>query len=340
MVSDIVYGLRREVREARRLGQYTLEKKIGEGGMGVVYQANHALLRRSTAIKLLSREKTGETNLKRFEQEVRLTARLTHPNTVTVFDFGHTPDGLFYYAMELLDGANLDEVIKVGGAMPAGRTLKVLAELSSALEEAHGIGLIHRDIKPGNVILCKQGGKPDVAKLVDFGLVKELAGAGEAGITKPDAVIGTPLYLAPEVAKSPDEVSERSDLYALGAIGYFLITGKNVFEGGSLAEIVGHHLHTEPQPPSQKLGKPIAADVEALILQCLAKSPADRPASARELHLRITACGDHGSWSEDDARAWWEKHSAEMARVRERVSSSMGTRTLEIALAESTREAA
>ena len=340
MVSGIVYGLRREVREARRLGQYTLENKIGEGGMGVVYQANHALLRRSTAIKVLSPERAGETNLKRFEQEVRLTARLTHPNTVTVFDFGHTPEGLFYYAMELLDGANLEDVIKVGGPMPLGRALKVIADLAGALEEAHGIGLIHRDIKPGNVILCTQGGKPDTAKLVDFGLVKELAGGEDMGITKPDAVIGTPLYLAPEVARSPEEVSARSDLYALGAVGYFLLAGQHVFEGGSLAEVIGHHLHTEPRPPSQKRGEPLPEEVETLILQCLAKSPADRPASARELWKRITACSAYGTWTEDDARSWWEKHSAELSKMKKQVFSSPGTRTLAIALGAGTRDAA
>ncbi len=340
MISGIVHGLRREVREARQLGQYNLERKIGEGGMGVVYQANHALLRRSTAIKLLLPEKAGETNLKRFEQEVRLTARLTHPNTVTVFDYGHTPDGLFYYAMELLDGADLEQIVKVGGAMPTGRALKVLGELAGALEEAHGIGLIHRDIKPGNVILCTRGGKPDVAKLVDFGLVKELAEGGDAGLTNPDAVIGTPLYLAPEVMKSPDEVSEKSDLYALGAVGYFLLTGHHVFEGRTLVEIMGHHMHTEPQKLGERRGESIAEDVETLILECLAKSPADRPGSARELLARIVACREFGDWSEDAARTWWQEHSVELSQAKADTSSTLGTRTLAIALGEGARGAA
>jgi serine/threonine-protein kinase len=340
MISGIVHGLRREVREARRLGAYTLEKKIGEGGMGVVYQANHALLRRSTAIKLLSPEKTGETNLKRFEQEVRLTARLTHPNTVTVFDFGHTPDGLFYYAMELLDGADLEQIIEVGGPMPTGRALKVLSELAGALEEAHGIGLIHRDIKPGNVILCTQGGKPDVAKLVDFGLVKELVEGEDAGITRPDTVLGTPRYLAPEVARSPDEVGERSDLYAVGAVGYFLLTGHHVFEGRTLVEIMGHHMHTEPQSLSEKRGEPVAEDVETLILDCLAKSPDARPASARALLQRIFACRDFGTWTEDDARTWWQVHSDELALSKQSPASSSGKGTLDIALDDQLRGAA
>lgn len=308
--------------------------------MGVVYQANHALLRRSTAIKLLSPERTGETNLKRFEQEVRLTARLTHPNTVTVYDYGRTPDGLFYYAMELLDGADLERVIQAGGPMPAGRALKVLAEVAGALEEAHGIGLIHRDIKPSNVILCASGGKPDVAKLVDFGLVKELAGAGEAGLTQPDAILGTPLYLAPEVLTSPAEVNARSDLYALGALGYYLLTAKPVFEGRTLVEVLGHHLHSKPVGLSERLGEPIATDLESLILECLAKSPAERPASARALLDGLVRCQDFGTWSEQAARSWWAAHTGQLSPVKAEPSGKPRTRTLTIALGEAARGAA
>ncbi len=203
VISKVVYGLHQQVHEARKLGQYTLERKLGEGGMGVVYKASHALMRRPTAIKLLPPEKAGETSLVRFEREVQLTARLTHTNTVTIFDYGRTPDGIFYYAMELLEGADLDAVVDLAGPLPPGRVLKVLIEVAGALEEAHGIGLVHRDIKPGNIILCSHGGRHDVAKLVDFGLVKDVSDHKEdVGLTKESTVTGTPLYMPPEALKS------------------------------------------------------------------------------------------------------------------------------------------
>jgi serine/threonine-protein kinase len=235
--------------------------------------------------------------------------------------------------MEYLDGADLEEIVRVGGPMPPARALKVLSEVAGALEEAHGIGLIHRDIKPSNVILCTRGGKPDVAKLVDFGLVKELQGCDDAAITQPDAVIGTPLYLAPEIVSAPDRASERSDLYALGAVGYFLLTGQHVFEGRTLVEILGHHMHTQPQSPSERRGEPLPADVEDLLLACLAKSPEKRPSSARELLERIAACEHFDKWSETEARTWWSKHARDLRQVDYADSGrAAGTRTVAIAL--------
>ena len=304
LTSRVIYGLRQQVREARRLGQYTLEEKLGEGGMGAVYRASHAMLRRPTAIKLLPPDKAGQAALERFEREVQLTARLSHPNTVAVFDYGRTPDGVFFYAMEYLDGINLDQLVREDGPQPPRRVAHVLRQVASALVEAHGIGLVHRDVKPENILLCERGGIPDVAKVVDFGLVKDLERGG-AALSRADIVQGTPLYLSPEAITAPDRVDARGDIYALGAVGYYMLTGKHVFSGATLVEVCSHHLHTAPEPPSARLGRPVSPALEAILLRCLEKDPACRPASAALLRDALGAAPGIGEWTEDDARAWW-----------------------------------
>ncbi len=308
VISRVVFGLRAEVREARRLGQYTLESKLGEGGMGVVYRAHHGMMRRPTAIKLLKPEHTEEAALKRFEREVQLTARLTHPHTITIYDYGRTPDGVFYYAMELLDGASLDRVVSVSGPLPASRVVHVLYDVAGALTEAHDVGLIHRDIKPANIILCRQGGMDDFPKVVDFGLVKDLEHGGGAGLTQADVVAGTPLFLSPEAVTAPETVSDRSDLYSLGAVGYFALTGTHVFSGGTLVEVCSHHLHTPPDPPSSRLGQPVDPELESLILDCLAKDPARRPAGAHQVRRRLERCAAFGEWTKEEAQVWWKEN--------------------------------
>jgi predicted Ser/Thr protein kinase len=307
LVSHVIYGLRAEIRKALQLGQYTLEEKLGEGGMGTVYRARHALLRRPTAIKLLPPEKAGETALARFEREVQLTASLSHPNTVSVFDYGRTPDGIFYYAMEYLEGTNLDTLVRAHGPQPPARVAHVLRQVASALVEAHGIGLIHRDIKPENIILCERGGIPDVAKVVDFGLVRDLEPASGARLTQSNVIQGTPLYLSPEAIRAPDAVDARSDLYGLGAVGYYLLTGTHVFGGATTVEVCSHHLHTQPEPPSQRLGQPVPAGLEGLVLACLEKDAARRPASAADLRDALGDLDDLGSWGDREARAWWDR---------------------------------
>lgn len=315
--SRVIYGLRREVRAARQLGQYTLEAKLGEGGMGMVYRASHAMLRRPTAVKLLLPEKAGAANLLRFEREVQMTAQLSHPNTVRIYDYGRTPEGTFYYAMELLDGATLQQLVDASGPQPPARVLHILQQITSALVEAHGAGMIHRDIKPSNIILSEQGGMPDIAKLVDFGLVKDIdAAAGSAHVTNPEIVTGTPLYMSPESITDSSSVDHRADLYAVGAVAYYLLTGSHVFDGNNLVEVCSQHLHKVPQPPSERLGSELPADIEAIVLACLEKDRADRPADAAALLARLRACAMSGQWTDVDAHQWWDGHPDVLADWR------------------------
>lgn len=306
--SKVIYGLRREVRDAMKLGQYQLEAKLGEGGMGIVYRARHALLQRPTAVKLLHPERAGASSLKHFEREVQQTARLSHPNIVTIFDYGHTPEGTFYYAMEYLDGVTLEAAVARLGPMPSGRVLPILRQMAAALVEAHGLGLIHRDIKPANVILLSpraHAGAKDTVKLLDFGLVKQLGPAAKTEQSQEGVIVGTPQYLAPEAIRDPSQVDGRTDLYGLGAVGYYLLTGTPVFLASSLVEVASHHLHTPPEPPSARVGRPVVVELERLVLRCLAKSPAERPASAAELEALLAACPDPEPWTPEQSRTWW-----------------------------------
>ena len=303
LVSRVIYGLRRKVAEARRLGQYTLEEKIAEGGMGVVYRARHAMLRRPTAVKLLPPEKAGERSLERFEREVQLTSILTHPNTVAVYDYGRTPDGIFYYAMEYLEGLTLEDLVRASGPQPQARVVHIARQICGSLAEAHAVGLIHRDIKPANVVLCERGGVPDVVKVLDFGLVREARGTGDPAATVDQAIAGTPLYMAPEAIRTPDAVDARSDVYAVGAVAYFLLAGRPMFEGRTRVEVCAHQLHTVPAPPSRAAGVAVDPALEALVLECLRKEPGERPASARPGEERLAACAI-APWTAAAARAW------------------------------------
>jgi serine/threonine-protein kinase len=310
VITRVIYGLRAEVREARRLGQYVLEKKIGEGGMGEVYRASHGMMRRPSALKLMRGDGAGAGSLLRFEREVQLTARLTHPNTITIFDYGRTHDGVFYYAMELLDGATLQRIVSVDGPQPAGRVMRILTMACGALSEAHAIGLIHRDIKPANIMLCMQGGERDVVKLLDFGLVKELEVTGDEKLTGTSTLTGTPQYMAPEAILDPDSVDARTDIYALGTVAYFLLAGSDVFKGNSIVEICSNHVHQTPDPFSKR-GVVVPPDLEAVVLACLEKKPDRRPVSASELRARLEAC-DVEPWDSANAQAWWRDHQAEL----------------------------
>ena len=300
--SDIIYGLRRQVSEAMQLGQYTLESKIGEGGNGAVYRAHHALLRRPTAIKLLLPDKVGADNLDRFEREVQHMSQLTHPNTVAVFDYGRSPDGVFYYAMEYLGGIDLEHLVERFGRQPSDRVVHILLQVSGALHEAHTAKLIHRDIKPANIILCERGAVLDVAKVVDFGLVKEITRDASAST---QVVLGTPAYVAPEAITDPDHISHAVDLYGLGAVGYFLVTGRRLFEGKTAVDVCIQHVTQPPRPPSELAA--VSPELEAVLLRCLAKQPAGRYPSAAALAEALEAVPPAGDWPRSESIAWWER---------------------------------
>ncbi len=325
--SQTIYGLRRQANVAKQLGQYKLERKIGGGGGGEVYLAHHVLLRRPTAVKLLRPDRVGADNISRFEGEVQHTSQLTHPNTVAVFDYGRNPDGIFYYAMEYLDGIDLEALVSRFGPQPANRVTHVLAQVCGALYEAHSRGIIHRDIKPSNIILCERGLVPDVAKVVDFGLVKEFtADTGSSA----QVVLGTPGYLAPEAVTDPNSIGPASDLYAIGAVAYYLVTGKRVFDGSTAVEICMQHVTKQPRPPSQLA--PISRELEAVILKCLAKRPEDRFATAEALADAFSAVPARPGWNDDEARRWWrERH---IANDEAAAASSTPTLTITVDLGE------
>jgi serine/threonine-protein kinase len=312
--SRTIYHLERDVRAAQRFGQYVLGDKLGEGGMGVVYRAKHAMLRRDAALKLLLPDRVDAGTLARFEREVTETARLRHPNTIAVFDYGRTPEGQFYYAMEYLDGVTLEQLVKHDGPLPPGRVTRLLAQVCGSLDEAHTMGLVHRDIKPQNIMVTGHTAAFDLVKVLDFGLVKNLRRAPQRkDAVSDEPASGTPLYMAPEAITNPDRIDARTDLYALAAVGYFMLTGKTVFSGSSVEETCAAHLYSVPVAPSERIGRALPAELERLILQGLAKAPADRPPSAAAFRAALLAC-QVSPWSDDDARAWWQAHGQRLLR--------------------------
>ena len=295
MGSQIIYGLR---LKATQLGQYTLVRLIKAGGMGEVHEARHALLKRPTAIKLIREARLDAKTLRRFEDEVQAMSRLTHPNSVAVFDYGHSFDGRLYYAMEFLDGLDLG---RLRGAQPIDRVVSILKQVAGALEEAHGKNLMHRDIKPGNIILCRHGGMLDVVKVVDYGLVEEVKRNAKTEL------IGTPGYIAPEALTG--EAGPAADLFALGAVAYLLLTGTPVFDGTSTAELLGAAIEAEPRP----LPANVPAELVAIVMKLLAKDPKARYRSAGELAEALAGVPRQGDWTRDRERAWWDDWLAKQA---------------------------
>jgi eukaryotic-like serine/threonine-protein kinase len=291
-----------------------------------VYRARHAMLRRPTAVKLLRPERTNERALLRFEREVRLTSQLNHPNTVSIYDYGRTADGVFYYAMEYLDGLDLQRLVEVDGPQPPARVIHLLRQVCGALNEAHGLGLIHRDIKPANIIVCEHAGGYDVVKVVDFGLVKSFE-AAEPNLSVSDVIVGTPHFLAPEAIRSASAVDARTDLYSLGAVGYFLLAGNYVFEGEGVMEVCIHHLNTPPISLSERASQPVPAALDAVLLRCLAKDPAHRPQSASALLRLLADCGVP-EWSDEEARTWWSRRREQQGSDAKRQRALALTPTL------------
>jgi serine/threonine-protein kinase len=289
-------SLHRAAFDARQLGQYQLKEVLGEGGMGAVYLAEHSLLKRPCAVKLIRPDRAGSPlHLARFEREVMAMARLTHWNTVEIFDYGHTADGTFYYVMEYLPGLDLEKLVRKEGPMPPGRAVYLLRQVCAALREAHAEGLIHRDIKPSNILVTERGAVRDVVKLLDFGLVQDLSGAGDR-LTTAGLIVGTPLYMSPEQADGASVLDGRADIYSLGAVAYFLLTGRPPFAGRPVLQVLNAHLREPPVPPS-RLQAGVPADLEGVILRCLSKEPAGRFADMGQLDEALACCGCAGDWA-------------------------------------------
>lgn len=307
----VSFRLRQQVENvlarAKKLGQYVLDRRLGRGGMGEVYLGHHAMLLRPTAIKLLRPNSALDLRAqRRFQAEVQATSQLSHPNTVEIFDYGRSPEGAFYYAMEYLEGFTLQTLVERTGPVDPRRVAHVLTQACGSLREAHSRGLVHRDIKPSNIMMTERGGVYDVVKILDFGLVKDIAtDSGETDAV--NAMAGTPMYLAPESILATDGATPQADLYALGAVAYFMLTGTTVFPSGPMVEVLERHLNEVPVFPSQRLERPLPADLEYVVMACLAKDPAERPGSAGKLEEMLRACNVE-DWTPADATTWWDEY--------------------------------
>jgi serine/threonine-protein kinase len=331
-----VYGpyvfslLRRAAYEARQLNQYRLVRKLGSGGMGEVYLAEHSLLKRPCALKLIRPEGAGDAvNLGRFEREVRTTARLSHPNIIEIFDYGRTEEGTFYYVMEYLPGLTLDDLVSRHGPLPAGRVIYLLRQACEALSEAHAAGLVHRDIKPANLFAARRGRRFDLTKVLDFGLVKAASAAGPDSLARRGKTAGTPQFMSPEQVQAEATLDARSDIYAMGAVAYALLTGRPPFDAPTSVQVMIAHVRTPVEPPST-LQPDVPADLERAVLRCLAKDRADRFPDARALAEALAACDAAGEWDAQRAELWWHQHEPDAVTEAE-PRAVVGTTTTEIA---------
>ncbi len=306
--THLINRLRREAFEAKQLGQYRLLAPLGAGAMGEVYLAEHRMLKRPCAVKLIRPERAGDPQvLARFEREVQMTARLSHWNTVEIYDYGRTDDGTFFYVMEYLPGLSLEDLLQRHGPLPAERVVHLLRQTCQGLREAHAIGLIHRDIKPGNIFAAQRGGLYDVAKLLDFGLVKPVAEIPSVRLTHEGTISGTPLFMSPEQARGLGDLDARSDIYSLGAVAYALLTGRPPFARTSPLEVMIAHARDDAAPPSELLAG-VPADLERIILRCLAKRPEDRFEDIDSLEQALAECAAADQWTQAQAACWWQEN--------------------------------
>ncbi len=312
--SRIMFTLGADVSRARELGSYRLIERLGQGGMGEVWRASHQLLAREAAIKFIRPGSLGvsveasTTMVRRFELEAQATASLTSAHTIDLYDFGVSDDGTFYYIMELLEGLDCDRLVGQFGALPPARVVHLLVQVCESLEEAHEKGLIHRDVKPANIYVCRAGIQCDFVKVLDFGLVTHRREAKvDVMLTPADHAIGTPAFMAPEAAQGL-QVDGRSNLYGLGCVAYWLLTGRQVFEGSGYLDVISKHMREAPEPPSRHSRDDLPAELDALILSCLAKAPDQRPANAREVARLLREIPLDGKWDAEQAETWWVEH--------------------------------
>jgi len=315
--THLINTLRREVYEAKQLGQYRLLKPLGAGAMGEVYLAEHRMLKRPCAIKLIHPDQAGDPRvLARFEREVRMTARLSHWNTVEIFDYGRTDDGNFFYVMEYLPGLSLEDLLKRHGPLPAERVIHLLRQTCQALREAHEVGLIHRDIKPANIFAAERGGLYDVVKLLDFGLVKPVGENPSARLSQEGGISGTPLFMSPEQARGLGDLDPRSDIYSLGAVAYALLTGRPPFDGSNAIDVLIAHVRDQVVCPSQ-YQPDVPSDLECVVLRCLAKSPEDRFQDVDSLEQALAECAAADQWTQWHASLWWHENGQPAVAPRE-----------------------
>ncbi len=306
--TNLITTLRREVHAAKQLGQYCLLRELGAGGMGHVYLAEHLMLKRPCAIKLIHPDRAGDAHmLARFEREVRMTAQLSHWNTIEIFDYGRTDDGTFFYVMEYLPGLSLQDLIERYGPLPADRVIHLLRQVCQALREAHEVGLIHRDIKPANVFAAKRGGLYDVVKLLDFGLVKPVGENPSVSLSQEGGISGTPLYMSPEQAHGQSDLDGRSDIYSLGAVAYALLTRRPPFEGANPIDVVIAHARDEVVWPT-KHEMNVPADLERVVVRCMAKRREDRFQDIESLEQALTGCAVADQWTQRHAARWWQEN--------------------------------